>query len=82
MPNIYFDTEGNIKGLYSNVLADLNLGNMNIRRASNVEFNNETQKWEVDVIGEGILAKFDSRQEALDWEVQYLESKIENNGTI
>ena len=80
--NIYLDTTGKIKGLYNDLLVEMNLGTISVQRASNVEFNNSTQKWEVDIIGKGIIALFDTRQEALDWEIKYLENRIENDKNI
>ena len=78
--NIYINEDGNILGLYSDVYVLLKeLGVIKVHRASNIEFNEKQQKWEVDVPNEGIIASFDKRSDALEWEVQYLESKIELN---
>ena len=64
------------------MLLELEMGPLKIKRASNIEFNEKNQKWEVNILGEGILASFSSRQKALEWEVQYLEKQMESLHTL
>lgn len=75
--HIYFTPEGTVEGLYNDLLAELDLGQLHVQRASNVEFNDNIQCWEVDVIGEGIVHSCKSRDEAIQWEIKYLERKFE-----
>ena len=79
MTNIYINNEGNIFGLYSDIYVCLKeLGPMKVYRASTIEFNEVSQKWQLQIPGEGVVASFNKRNDALKWEVEYLESKIEN----
>ena len=78
MPNIYILPNGTITGLYHDIIQEANLGVLKVWRASNIEFNILSQQWEVEIIGEGKIASFWTRKEALEWEVKYLENKIES----
>ena len=78
MPNIYIREDGTMIGLYHDLLQEANLGVLKVWRASNIEFNILSQQWEVEIIGEGKIESFWTRKEALEWEVKYLENKIED----
>jgi len=71
---------GEVQGLYSELLPLNSIGIIkNIERWSNIEFNNETELWDVFVINEG-LVKFShtSREECVRWEHQYYKETREN----
>jgi hypothetical protein len=67
---LHFTPDGSAAGLYTEAI-DLNsIGRLEITRASSVEFNDDTQQWEVfDYLG---VRQFShrSRQACLDWERQ------------
>ena len=66
-----FDPAGNGHCLFTEAIDLSVLGALEIVRASNIEFNNATQQWEVKS-PEGVLLHSDSsRQACLDWERQY-----------
>ena len=66
-----FDPAGNARCLYTEAV-DLNsIGPLEIRRASNIEFNNQSQQWEVKDLDGKILFSNPSRVRCLDWEHQY-----------
>ena len=73
---LFITKNGDIECLYSDLLLSLHLGALKIRRASSIEFNEHTQCWDVDVLGEGVLSSYTTRAEALAWEVEYLNNKL------
>ena len=65
-----FDTAGTGHCLYTEVL-DLNsIGSLQMQRATNIEFNQRTQQWEVKDLQEKILFSNASRSVCLAWEHQ------------
>lgn len=65
-----------VAGLYSDKLPYRELGNMSVTRASTIEFNGELQKWVVNILDENrFLGVFESRQEAIDAEIRYLNDR-------
>jgi len=77
--------DGTIRSVHDDALvgALLSFGRLDIRRASNVEFCNESQAWFADMRADeslGIEAfrvgPFAKRAEALAWEVTYLEARL------
>ena len=69
--NIIFSTDGSATCLYTDSLPLRDLGTITVERASNVEFNAATQKWEVraaSAIGSVPLFTHSSRAECLTWE--------------
>jgi hypothetical protein len=65
-----FDTCGNGQCLYTEQL-DLNsIGSLEIRRASEIEFNNQSQQWEVRSPEGDLLYSHVSRLVCLNWEHQ------------
>ncbi|MFN7141722.1 MAG: hypothetical protein ACK4UN_20565 [Limisphaerales bacterium] len=66
-----FDPSGTGRCLYTEIL-DLNsIGALEVKRASHIEFDNESQKWEVrNQIGM-VLYSHPSREICLQWEHQY-----------
>lgn len=72
-----FDTDGTAKMIYTEEL-DLNeLGQLNISRASHVEPTNDG-KWTADMkpVGGPVLGPYNTRKEALEEEVKWLELNI------
>jgi len=70
---ISFHADGTAHCLWTEALPLHELGRLEISRASNIEFNNSTQHWEVkDRRGRTrFIAK--SRSECLEWEQQNLQ---------
>ena len=71
--HISFKPDGTAQCLWTEVLPLHELGRLEIHRASNIEFNNATQHWEVkDRRGKvRFIAK--SRVACLEWEQQNLQ---------
>ena len=71
--NISFKPDGTTQCLWTEVLPLHELGQLEITRASHIEFNNADQKWEViDRKGRvRFIAK--SRSACLEWEQQNLQ---------
>jgi len=69
---IRFDCAGNGHCLYTEAIDLAALGNLEIARASNIEFNNSLQVWEVRRMDGAILYTHPSRTNCLNWEMQYL----------
>jgi hypothetical protein len=66
-----FDASGNGRCLYTEHF-DLNtIGKLEIRRASEIEFNNQMQQWEVRNPENQILYSNPSRTMCLTWEYQF-----------
>ena len=67
-----FDPHGEVHCLYTEVIDLPSLGSLEIVRASQIEFNNDSQEWEV-VSGSENNALFSnpSRAACLSWEQQY-----------
>lgn len=66
-----FDPNGNGHCLFTEAIDLSSLGALEIVRASNIEFNNTTQQWEVKNAEGELLFNHTSRQACLDWEHQY-----------
>lgn len=84
MTAIVFTPEGQGRCLYTEVI-DLNrLGKLHIERATRILFDNRLGAWRVRDMGGFPLFCAPTRQQCLDWETQYLESKEDqqHGGTI
>jgi hypothetical protein len=64
-----FDSSGIGAGLYTELIDLHQIGALEITRASNIEFNNETQEWEVKALSGQVLFTNQSRLRCLNWEM-------------
>ncbi len=64
------DEEGDLHGLYTEEIDLFSIERVtNVRKASNVEFNEVEQVWEVLSIDGKVLHKSKSREAAINWEI-------------
>ena len=63
-----FSTNGTGSCLYTELIDLSSLGKLEIQRASNIEFNNQSQRWEVKNLQGRVLFFARSRQTCLTWE--------------
>ena len=68
---ISFDQQGEGHCLYTEAFDLSSIGPLQIARASNIEFNNQTQRWEVRNAEAQALFANPSRSVCLAWEQQY-----------
>ena len=68
---ISFKPDGFAHCLWTEVLPLGELGKLEVRRASTIEFNNGTQQWEVRSSENQVMYANPSRNVCLDWEHQY-----------
>ena len=66
--NITFTQEGTAQCLWTEALPLHELGKLEVTRASNLEFNNSTQHWEVKDRRSKIRFIAKSRSACLEWE--------------
>ena len=72
---INFTPDGTARCLWTEAVPLHKLGRLVVHRATNIEFNNTTQQWEV-IDQKGRLQFFaKSRSTCLDWEQQNLQPK-------
>jgi hypothetical protein len=71
--NISFKTDGTAHCLWTDALPLHKLGRLEITRATNIEFNNYTQHWEVKDRTGKIRFISESRAACLKWEQQNLQ---------
>lgn len=66
--------------IYNDTLMQMDdsLGEFEVNRASDVYFCNEVKKWKVKFLESGEVSPldFDTREEALDWEHNYLQETL------
>jgi len=74
MTSIVFTPDGTARCLYTEAIDLSQIGALKVERASRVEFDNHLQAWRVSVEGVVLFAAF-TRQECLDWEQRYFETK-------
>ena len=71
---ITFTPDGNGQCLYTEAIDLKNIGTLEIKRATNIEFNDRTQLWEVrDAKNNGILFQDASREVCMKWELENLQ---------
>ena len=68
---ITFDKQGNGHCLYTEQIDLRSLGSLQIARASTIEFNHQTAKWEVKDSNNQLLFHHFSRNACQEWEQQY-----------
>jgi hypothetical protein len=73
---IFLRPDGAVEGLYSDLIPLQELGQLNVKRATHVEFDNDSQKWVVSLPSGEELYSADSREKALEWEKAYCEKKL------
>lgn len=74
IPIIEIDNDGNIHTIYSDEVDLYELGEVhNVRRASNIEFDEANQEWMVMQTSTGeIIHRNKSRAQAISWEIEEL----------
>ncbi len=72
---ITFTPDGAGHALYTEAIDLAVIGQLAIQRATTIEFDNQSQYWRVRDPAGVALFNSPSRQECLDWERQYLETK-------
>lgn len=73
MINLVFDIdkEGNMHGIYTDEIDLFSIGRVtNIKKASNVEFNEVEQVWEVLSLDGEVLHNNPNRNKAIEWEIE------------
>ena len=71
---ITFSSDGNGHCLYTEAIDLKNIGTLQIKRATNIEFNDKNQCWEVrSAKNNGILFQDASREICLCWEHENFE---------
>ena len=68
--NLSFDTTGTGTSFYTEAIALNEIGTLEITRASNIEFNENSQAWEVRNLENQVLYTEQSRHRCLEWEQQ------------
>lgn len=68
--------DGSVSGLYTEAVDLAALGPLEIRRASQVEFNPEVQAWEAVLPGGEVIARSPCRVEALARERATLQARL------
>ena len=68
---LHFQPDGTGAGLYTEAIDLQQIGVLDVSRASEIEFNSDTQQWEVfDYTGVRVFAD-PSRETCLHWEREY-----------
>jgi len=71
IPTIEIDENGDLHTLYTDEVDLFEIGKVtNVRKASNVEFNEKDQVWEVLSLEGEVLYTHKNRDEAINWEVE------------
>ena len=71
--HIQLDSNGTAHCLWTEAISLHDLGHLQITRASNIEFNNTTQHWEVKDLKGRVRYFARSRSACLEWEQQNLQ---------
>ncbi len=66
---IRFDSSGDGACVYTELIDLHQLGSLQIQRASTIEFNNQTQRWEVRSLEGKVLFFSKFRHVCLEWEI-------------
>jgi len=73
--------DGNVVALCDNVIENIGIGKKEIKRAADVEFNNDRQLWEIIAPGGEILGTHERRDKAIELEIQLMNAKIREQHT-
>jgi hypothetical protein len=73
---IKIDTQANVVAVYNDKLPALALGPMEVKRASNVEFNHDAQEWEARTPAGELIARGTNRDAVIKEEVRVIESRL------
>lgn len=73
MTVIVIRPDGKVEGLYNDIIPLNQLGTLNVKRATNIEFCFKRQKWIVSLPNGEEVYSNGSREKALDWEKVYCE---------
>ncbi|MHA3774846.1 hypothetical protein ACXR0O_25280 [Verrucomicrobiota bacterium sgz303538] len=68
---LIFTPDGTGHGLYTEAIELRAIGPLSIERATAIEFNEQTQEWEVRSTGGVLLCSDASRESCLAWEHKY-----------
>ena len=72
-----FHPDGNITTLWTEAIPLQELGGLTVNRASTIEFNPESQQWEVRFSNSmAVVFSHPSRATCLAWEVEQLQGKV------
>jgi len=73
IPTIELDQNGNVHTIYTDEINLYEIGTLhNVRRASNVVFNDRKQLWEVQLLDGTVIHEDRSREAAIETEVALL----------
>ena len=78
-----FAPDGTAHCLHSDAFPIAEIGSLNVRRASKVEFNDDTQQWEVHWPG-STAPDFaaPTRSACITWEIEQLNAVLANGGSV
>ena len=76
-----FNNDGTAVGLWGEEIALQDLGEMKMRRASWIDFNEHSQEWEVRLSphADDYVFSHPSREECIRWEHNYFEIEAQTN---
>lgn len=72
---IAFHPDGTAHCLWTDALPLAELGKLEVRRASEIEFNNDSVMWEVKIDGK-VVHSAPSRAACISWEVETLNAQL------
>ena len=67
---------GIVHAVYSDKIRSMNLGEMEVTRASNVEFDKKSQNWKAETPQGEIIAFGPNRDDVIKEEVRVIESRL------
>jgi len=73
---LVIDEEGDIKCLWTDLIDLTELGTCHVERASHVEFNNDSQRWEARLPDGTLIGQDRSRAGAIQQEINYLNARL------
>jgi hypothetical protein len=78
VPNfeIVVGEDGVCRSLWTDLIDLTEIGTCHVERASNVEFNNETQMWEARLLDGTLIGQDRSRSGAIQQEIDYLNERL------